>query len=61
MKIPPGGGKIHLPQGGKLLLTRIIAFIITDHHINREFIPPGIGKIHLPPAATISMFIHVYQ
>ena len=46
------------PRGGELLLTRIIAFIITDHHINRELIPPGMGKIHLPPAATISMFIN---
>ena len=46
------------PPGGGSCCYSTIAFIITDHHINREFIPPGIGKIHLPPAATISMLSH---
>ena len=46
------------PPGGGSCCYSTIAFIITDHHINREFIPPGIGKIHLPPAASIPMFIN---
>ena len=53
-------GRSTSPRGGSCCYSTI-AFIITDHHINREFIPPGIGKIHLPPAATISMLSHGYQ